>query len=239
MRMLWLGIGMCVAGAAHAQSADAPLVAANDSWVYQGTVEKGTGWQQNRSEATVVRAGPSSILLSKRPAGSRLPPTEQMLGADWSRIRSVDGHETVVNRPLSFPLRTGRSWVVEYTETNPNRQHTSEHFRSAYRVMGWEDVTVPAGVFHAIKIEAEGEWQAALAPALSAASGSRIDAQGSTAVVQTNRTIPRTVSGRTYKAFWYVPAVKRWVKSVEEYYDGNGVRNERYTDELESYKVAG
>ena len=72
-----------------------------------------------------------------------------------------------------------------------------------------EDVTVPAGAFQAIKIEAEGEWQAALAPALSAASSSRVDAQGSTVVLPTNRTTPRTVSGRTYGAFWYVPAVKR------------------------------
>jgi hypothetical protein len=35
-----------------------------------------------------------------------------------------------------------------------------------------------------------------------------------------------------------VPKVKRWVKSVEEYYGANGVRNERYTSELETYKVA-
>ena len=111
--MLWLGLGVCVAGAAHAESVEAPAIAANDRWVHQDTVEKGANWQQNRSEATVVRAGPSSILLSKRPAGSRQPSTEPVLGADRSRVRSVDGHETVVNRPLSFPLRTGRSWTVE------------------------------------------------------------------------------------------------------------------------------
>jgi hypothetical protein len=36
-----------------------------------------------------------------------------------------------------------------------------------------------------------------------------------------------------------VPAVKRWVKSVEEYYDANGKRSARETEELESYKVSG
>jgi hypothetical protein len=35
-----------------------------------------------------------------------------------------------------------------------------------------------------------------------------------------------------------VPEVKRWVKSVEEYYGSGGVRNERYTGELESFKLA-
>ena len=54
--MLWLGIGVCVAGAARAQPADAPPVAANDSWAYQDTVEKGASWQQNRFAATAVRA---------------------------------------------------------------------------------------------------------------------------------------------------------------------------------------
>jgi hypothetical protein len=35
-----------------------------------------------------------------------------------------------------------------------------------------------------------------------------------------------------------VPAVKRWVKSVEEYYDSNDTRTSRFAEELESYKVA-
>jgi hypothetical protein len=46
-----------------------------------------------------------------------------------------------------------------------------------------------------------------------------------------------TASGRTYKAFWYVPEVRRWVKSVEEYYASSGVRNEKYTGELESFNL--
>lgn len=46
-------------------------------------------------------------------------------------------------------------------------------------------------------------------------------------------------TGKTYKAFWYVPAVGRWVKSVEEYYDANGMRNARYSNELVSFKRAG
>ena len=35
-----------------------------------------------------------------------------------------------------------------------------------------------------------------------------------------------------------MPTVKRWVKSVEEYYSAGGVRSERHTDEMEAYKVA-
>jgi len=239
MRMIGFAlVGVFLAAAAQAQPVGAPKVSANDTWTYQETTENRTGWHQTHIESTVLRAGPASIALSNKPVGSIMPPSEQLTGADWSRFRGVNGHETVVNRPRSFPLNIGKTWDVEYTEDHPNRQHSSEHMRTAYKVSGWEDVTVPAGTFHAVKIEADGEWSAAIAPAVAGASGTRVDAQGTTTVVQTGKIAPRTISGRTYKAFWYVPAVKKWVKSVEEYYDANGVRNERNADELESYKVS-
>jgi hypothetical protein len=240
VRIIWLALaGVVLTAQAEAQSVGAPRISENDSWTYQHTVENKAGWHQVHVETTVLRAGATSIEISSKQVGSTMPPSEQLTGPDWIRFRSVNGHETVVNKPLSFPLSTGKSWEIEYTEDHPNRQHTSEHTQTNYKVTGWEDVTVPAGTFHAIKIEADGQWSAAIAPAVGAVSGSRVDAQGATTVVQTGRTIPATISGRTYKAFWYVPAVKKWVKVVEEYYDPNGTRNERFMDELESYKVSG
>ena len=62
--------------------------------------------------------------------------------------------------------------------------------------------------------------------------------QGATTVTQTGKTSATTLTGRTYKAFWYVPALKRWVKSVEEYYDPNGIRYEGFGDVLEGFKVS-
>jgi hypothetical protein len=55
--------------------------------------------------------------------------------------------------------------------------------------------------------------------------------------MQSQKVTPQTATGRLYKAFWYVPEIKRYVKSVEEYYNAGGVRNERYTEELDSFKV--
>jgi hypothetical protein len=82
-------------------------------------------------------------------SGSTQSPKEVFAGLDWSRVRDIDGKETVVNKPFSFPLSVGKAWEVRY-----------------------------------------------------------------------------------------VPEVRRWVKSVEEYYGNGGVRNERYTGELESLKLA-
>lgn len=238
-RILIALMGALLVSVAQAQPVSAPKIVPGDTWTYRNTVEKGAGWQQTRVEITVLRATTDSTEVSEKIADSTMTPREILVGADWSRSRSVNGRQTVVNRPLAFPLNVGKSWTIDYSEDHPNRMHSKEHFRTPYKVIGWENVTVPSSTFHALKIEAEGEWSAVMAPAVGAVSGMRLDQQGGTTVVQTRRTMASTASGRTYKAFWYVPAVKRWVKSVEEYYSSTGQRNERYTEELESYKPGG
>jgi hypothetical protein len=105
---------------------------------------------------------------------------------------------------------------------------------------GWIALAqVPAGTFHALKIEAEGTWSAEIAPSESVVQGAQSNAGGTTLSTQTRKITPHEASGRLYRAYWYVPDVKRWVKAVEENYSSGGVRNERFTDELESFKPAG
>ena len=58
-----------------------------------------------------------------------------------------------------------------------------------------------------------------------------------TVATQIDTSAAHRAEGRTYKAFWYAPAVRRWVKSVEEYYGSNGERSERTPSELESYQL--
>jgi hypothetical protein len=161
-----------------------------------------------------------------------------LVGLDWSRIRDVNGKQTVVNRPLLFPLSDKKSWDVSYTEQNPNKDHKSERFSHHFNVVGYETVDVPAGKFRALKIESDGEWDARTAPGQSVVQGAQTGQGGTTMVTKLQNAAERDVSGRLYKAFWYVPEVKRWVKSVEEYYSSSGVRTERYSEELESFKPA-
>ena len=239
MRRTWLLLlAGLLAEPAVAQPLAAPAVKPGDAWVYSETSDGRDGWRQIRVERVVLRAGPSGIVTSNRPVGSSQPPTERLAGADWSLFRSVNGRETVVNRPLVFPLAPGKTWEVEVTEEQPNRQLGRRHIRHAYRAVGWEEVTVPAGTFRALKIEAEGQWTTTTAPATVAATGTRLDAQGARTVMQTGPVRAATSTGRAYKAFWYVPAVRRWVRAVEESYDSSGGKDDRLTVELESYRLA-
>ncbi|WP_345811160.1 hypothetical protein AAGS40_10285 [Paraburkholderia sp. PREW-6R] len=183
-----------------------------------------------------MRVTPSHIYYASAQPGSTQAPSEAIAGADWSRERNVDGTDTVVNRPLVFPLTTGKTWELDYTESHPNRSFAMQKWTTQYRVVGTESVTVPAGTFEAIKIEAEGDWSGQLEPTKTVTQAAQIQ-QGNTALMTHAQQVgPVKVTGRTYKAFWYVPEIGRWVKSVEEYYGSNGVRNERYTGELESFK---
>ncbi|WP_248794832.1 hypothetical protein [Pseudomonas sp. MWU13-2105] len=229
---------MC--GSAYARSIDAPSLKAGDSWVYAETVETGPqGFSSKNIVMTVERVSSQSMLVSTKQDGSNQPPVESLVGLDWSRSRDINGKQQVVNRPLEFPLSEGKKWTVEYTERNPNRLHTSESFHNDYVVSGWEDVQVPAGKFKALKIEAEGQWSAMLAPVTVGGAQAVATPGQVTTVSNAQRAAARPASGRLYKAFWYVPEEKRFVKSVEEYYDNKGVRSQRFSEELKSSKMAG
>ncbi|QRN55705.1 hypothetical protein ISN74_01290 [Dyella caseinilytica] len=224
---------------AYAQSVEAPDLKAGDSWVVADTIEQGTqGWVHKNQDITVERIQSDGMLIATKEEGSNQPPIERITGLDWSRSRDINGKQEVVNRPFNFPLKPGKKWTVEYTELNPNQRHSSETLHCDYVVTGWEDVQVAAGSFKAIKVECDGQWTAVMAPAVAAGSRALVNANGVTTVTQTQRVTPRTFSGRLYDAFWYVPSQKRFVKSVEEYYSSNGVRSQRFSEELVSSKVA-
>ncbi len=238
MRLAVLALAAVPLGAAAAQTINAPHLMPNDTWTFRITNEKGQGhWRQTRAENTVVRVGSDTIALRIHTVGSDAPPVERLVGKDWSRFRTIDGHETVVNRPLAFPLTVGKTWKVAWSADHPSRHTSYERQEYTYRAVGWEDVTVPAGKCHALKVEADGRWEATITPALTAGAGSRIDAEGATTLVQTHRVTPITGGGRGYKAYWYVPEVKWWVKALEETYGPDGTRISEGEMELESYRV--
>ena len=230
--------GLALFSAAWADTLDRPSVKTGDTWTYRSTTERGSsGWSQTDEEITVTRVTSTAIFIATKAVGSTQPAKEIIVGPDWSRMRDVNGKETVVNRPLAFPLADGKSWDVTYEEQNPNKNHKSEKFDNHFVVVGYETVEVPAGKFRALKIESEGHWEAQIAPGQSVVQGAQTGQGGATVVTQVQNTSERNTSGRLYKAFWYVPEVKRWVKSVEEYYSSGGVRNERYAQELQSFKA--
>lgn len=235
MASTWLAVTLCVS--AQAQTVDQPSVQVGDTWTYRQTNENRTGFKESQQVYEVTRKTGSTIYFDVRQAGSQQPPKSLYEGADWRRMRAVNGTETVVNQPLNFPLATGKHWDVHFREEHPNKAHAWEEFDDTYTVVGTEHVEVPAGKFDAIKIEIEGKWQAETIPSSTVLAEARGASGTANVGTQIDTVAAHRIEGRTYKAYWYVPTVRRWVKSVEEIYSAGGDRSERYTAELTSYQV--
>ena len=234
---------LCALGAGSvgfAQEAPLPKLNEGDKWIYNVKVEQPPGGSTTRKwEASIVRAGSTSVVMARKPSDSNLPPQEISFAPDWSRSTSVNGKLTTTVKNFDFPMKPGKTWDISFTENQPNEKLKLVKRSFQYKVIGWEDVKVPAGTFKAIKIETDGDWYHEFLPS-NAVIGSRVEsgASGNSVAVQSrNAVTPGPMTGKYYKAFWYAPEVKREVKAIEETFTTSGSVSNRTTAELDSYSV--
>ena len=215
---------------------DAPTLMAGDHWTYAHIWEKGgTVCRPARTEITLQRGLRAGLVVTRRELDSDKAPDQWGIGADWGRWRIAGRRRQDLDRPLAFPLYPGQTWEVDHWTPDPDSMgYDREGVHQHYAVAGWEDVAVPAGRFFAVKIEVTGKWLAT-PPVGSVGQGPR----------QTDQPAPKTlwqapgpVTGQLYRAYWYVPEVKRWVKQIEVYYDANGAELERHSAQLQDYRVS-
>ena len=231
-------IGFIVVSGAQAQDLGQPHFTAQDSWVYHQKIQKGDRVDESDVELSVVRSDGEDLLTAVKAAGSPRPAVETMFKPDWAKFRGVNGVETVINRPLVFPLALGKTWTVSYVENNPNPQHVREAFDVAYKVAAWEDMTTPAGSFKTLRIEGKGNW---VADVQQRVQTNAVVANHGAAVAQSSQNViqgAQRATGRVYHVVWYAPEVKRWVKSRDETFDSSGQASEREESELTAFHLA-
>jgi len=241
-RMKWLAMwaALALAGAARAGELDQPQFAPGDVWLYDNVEIKNGTRVETQNEVTVERLQGDRMVVSIKAVGSARPPVERLVPLDWSRLRSVNGAETLVNRPLAFPLAVGKSWRVEFSEANPKPGVTREQNAWVFKVIDWEQIKVGGQDYKALKIEANDNWIVETSPrvvnnAIVANGGKGLAA----ARTESNVIAAKRAAGKAYKAIYYVPSIKRWVKSIEESYDSSGVVNFSTTDELKDFHPGG
>lgn len=238
---LLLGISApaVAAPASPGASVPAPTFKVGDSWVYDETTEKGAnGFGQRRLDYVIERLEGDTMLVGIKADGSPTAFQDHEVGTDWSQRRLVDGQDAVTTRPLTFPMSVGQSWSIDYVDSTRRGAQTSNHVHRTYTVVGWEDVTVPAGTFHAIKVIAKGVDKATLQIASTAVAGAVVGSGGATSVAHTQHGGTGELTRATYAEFYYVPELRNLVKSVEEQYTPDEVRVIRQTQALVSYKAA-
>jgi hypothetical protein len=130
--------------------------------------------------------------------------------ADWNAVSTVGRVFYPHTGWLRFPLQIGDAYKASFESITPKKGGNARHEREV-KVVGWEEVVVPAGKFRALKIVSEGHFQ-------------RID--------------NTFISGSSRNVIWYVPEVKRWVKITLENRPTTGRGTGEFTgEELVDYKI--
>jgi hypothetical protein len=174
--------------AADDQVVSAPFVEPGDCWTYrmEGMENRGPIGEYEECVTHVDWRKEVIIAVAKVKGSGR--EIDTAYSTEWVARTSVGG--TIFTayksaRAHIFPLRVGDTYKTEIEYQRAFAGPNAGEQTQVVKVVGWEDVTVPAGTFRALKIEATGY-------------GRRFDAS--------IRYSFRSVS-------WYVPAVNRSVKS--------------------------
>ncbi|MHB8286327.1 MAG: hypothetical protein ACYDD1_16860 [Caulobacteraceae bacterium] len=225
--------------AAEPAAVSAPDLKPGDSWVFDRAIERGTSnFTTQRLDFKMEHVGGDTAVLGIKLDGSPVDFEDHVMGSDWSQRRLIDGKQTVTGRPFAFPMAIGKSWTSDYVDPTRHGLQTSVDHRVTYKVTGWEDVTTPAGSFHALKIESDDKMKAQLMAANGAVAGAVATSDGSTVVAHSDRSGPRTIYGEAFSTFYYAPEVKYWVKTITEDFNSESVRTRKQTDTLVAYKPA-
>ena len=226
-----------LAMAQDASSVAKPALHVGDTWIINRTLQKGSGnFAQQRTIQTVDRLDSDGMLIGTRLDGSPLAPQENMIGLDWSLRLLIKDEEKTTAKPLNFPMHVGDDWISEWTDPRRSGNQLTAHFKRTYKVVGWEDVTVPAGTFHALKIESKGTAEATMVvPTVVGGAVAAIPGSATT-VSHAQQGGVGMLRITTFSVEYYAPEVRYFVKEVEEQYNASNVMIERDTHELASFK---
>jgi hypothetical protein len=218
-------------------SVSAPQINEDDSWIFERTRDRGrNGFSRQRFDLIIQRVSSNNMIVGVKPDGSPADYVGHMCNLDWSQAKIFNGKETPTGRPFSFPLTAGKTWTSDFTDPRAHGTVTSLHFHNVYKVVGWQDITVQAGKFRALKIEMDGTMQAHTAATATVAGGAAVGDGDDATAVNIQRSGPKIIDMTNYGEFYYVPSVKYFVKSVEEQYNTDNVRVRRDVQELVSFK---
>jgi hypothetical protein len=176
-------------------SAPIPLIAMGDTYVYESADLQDPG-ESVVTKRTVTSTSGKIVLTTINLKNKAAKERRLYFNREWNLLasRNADNSGLDYAPPLKyfdFPLFPGKTWQQTTTETNIKTGAVRTHTVSG-TVGQWEEITVPAGTFRAIKVSLGTEL-------IDPSAGEKI-------------------SGTDVS--WYAPEVRRSVKSVTSGKDG-------------------
>jgi hypothetical protein len=191
--------------------ADAPVarpeIKVGDRWTYR-RFNYDTGRILSTDEMRVVFSVRGVVQVVSTDS-AREGETDTTYTSEWNAVTVQSRVFNPHTGWLSFPLQIGKTWKSGFDTVMPGKKISSRNERLV-KVIGWEDVVVPAGKFRALKVISDGTFQ-------------RHDT---------------AMQGSSRNVLWYVPETRRWVKLTLENRPKGGQGYGEYTgEELVDYKL--
>lgn len=189
-----------------AEAVEVPTFVVGDSWRYRRT-DGFNGTTTGGARLTVMEVGESQVtFVSER---ARFGPLRIVTTKELNVLTRGAGASVRRFTPFypdfSFPLAPGKTWSSNVTFPNQHNQVVKATVNGT--VVGWENVSVPAGAFEALKLTVNSDYTVADSPFFK---------------------------GQTTSSCWYVPSIGRCAKY--SFRDWNYGYNEWYIDELVSFE---
>ncbi len=182
-----------------------PETRISDMWVYSGS-DALTNRALGDYQLTVTQVTDQGYRIEAKRVDAKGRLIVMLFDNDSNRVEWI---YRPAKKLFSFPLEEGKEWSTHYV-WNTDDARGEIKYDGSVKVEGWENVTVPAGTFKALRIKSINNW--------------RIEGNGR--------------RGSDTDTLWYVPGVKRSVKyTFRVEVSGSGVfRHETY--ELKEFKIA-
>lgn len=220
-----------------------PEVVVGESWTYAGYQNE----KKFQTKIQIQQLSDNEIHTIVIPNGNATLSKPWVFDRQWNIVEGVDARgRSIKYSPylpaFRFPLRSGMSWKENFEwqrssppETDPSSrpspktwkdvedQYTGDnrtfgHNRVEARVLGWEEITVPAGTYTAIKVEL-------LSPEYVGAKAESIFSK-------------KELFGGRIELYWYAPQVKRYVKYLSRLYVNENLVSSEGLDLAEYSDVA-
>ncbi|MES2070171.1 MAG: hypothetical protein V4488_07480 [Pseudomonadota bacterium] len=213
-----MSVSLVALNSAYAQSVQAPVPAAGNSWSYKTS----DMWSAKLiSESTLKTVGVSGeyvrIFYETKSASKNgefvMPQTsESTTRADLNSVIMYKG-ERQENPWYKWPLEAGKKWSFQIKqELPPTGSATIPQVMTQNidaEVKGWETLELPAGKLKAIKIVYKSTWTA----------------------------VNPASNGTSVSTTWYSPDVKRFVQYTSENFGPDGSPQARTLQQLVHYEV--
>ena len=193
---------------AQTENVAKPDVKVGDSWTYNRTTNSpvGGGFRQSR----VVQVNDKAIQVVVTDATGK--ESDETYTSEWNPVGGAFGVFYPYVGLFQFPIRIGSSYQFQFELVPALATNVRTPYAHTAKVVGWEEVQVPAGKFRAVKIETRGTW----------------------------RNLERHTEGTARFVVWYVPQVRRLAKLTYEETVRTGSELKpvlRIADELIAFKL--